>query len=301
MKLAVNYSRKAADLLRRGEITIDLFKCPAWPDLVDEISAEFPAYVHFPLKVGLGIDDALDTETREPADWLKFEDLLKRTGTPLVNAHLWVDSRDFPDIPPDTTDPAHVEMITANLIRDVEAMTRRFGPERVIVENVPDIYERMIRPVMLPGVVNQVVDETGCGFLLDIAHARLAAGSLGVDEREYISALPVDRLRELHVTGIRTVEGEWRETLREAGFDADLLDARAGQTMDHMPMTADDMAVFTWAMDNIHSGAWAAPWVATYEYGGVGVPWEQIADAHVLADHLPRMYDLVHLNGKDAA
>ncbi|MBN1120687.1 MAG: DUF692 family protein [Anaerolineae bacterium] len=299
MKLAVNYSQKAADLVRRGEAPIDLFKCPAWPDLVDEIMAEFPVYVHFPLKVGLGIDDALNTETKKPADWTAFEKLLKQTGTPLINAHLWIDSRDLPDIPPETTDPAHEEMITANLIRDVEAMVRRFGAERVIVENVPDIYEMMIRPVMLPGVISQVVRETGCGFLLDIAHARLAAYSLGIEEKAYISALPVDRLRELHVTGIRTVEGDWSDTLREAGFDANLLRSRAGQTMDHMPMTAADLENFAWAMDNIHSGVWAAPWVVTYEYGGVGRPWEPLTDANVLGDHLPKMYDLVHPNGRD--
>jgi hypothetical protein len=59
------------------------------------------------------------------------------------------------------------------------------------------------------------------------------------------------------------------------------------------------MAIFAWAMDQIHSGAWATPWVVTYEYGGVGTPWEQITDSRFLADHLPKVYDLVHPNGRD--
>lgn len=298
MKLAVNYSLKAADLVRQGDVRIDTFKCPAWPDLVDKITAEFPVYVHFPLKVGLGIDDAIDTETKKPADWALFEELLKRTGTPMINAHLWVDARDRPDIPPDTTDPAHAEMIAENAIRDIEAISRRFGADRVLVENVPDIYEKMLLPVMQSDVITQVIHETGCGFLLDITHAILAAGKLGIDERAYMNALPVDRLRELHTTGIRTVEGAWRKTLREAGFDADLLADRAGETMDHMPMTAADLDIFTWAMGQIHRGEWAAPWVVAYEYGGVGAPWENLADEHFLGEHLPVMYDLVHPNGR---
>ncbi len=41
-RFALNYSPQAADLLRAGQIEIDLFKCPAWPDLIAEAQAAAP-------------------------------------------------------------------------------------------------------------------------------------------------------------------------------------------------------------------------------------------------------------------
>ncbi len=73
MQLAVNYSTAAADLVRRVEIRVDCFKCPAWPDLVETAHALLPVNVHFPLLVGAGGGDALDGETGQPADWEKVE------------------------------------------------------------------------------------------------------------------------------------------------------------------------------------------------------------------------------------
>ena len=66
-RFSVNYSPAAASLASAGRVEVDLFKCPAWPDLVAALNV--PLYVHFALRVGLGISDAIDTRTRQPADW----------------------------------------------------------------------------------------------------------------------------------------------------------------------------------------------------------------------------------------
>ena len=88
MRFAVHYSRPAADLVDAGAIAPDFFKCPAWPDLIATVQANYPIYVHFPLRVGSGIGDAIDTETHQPAGWKKIETLLTQTDTPFVNLHL---------------------------------------------------------------------------------------------------------------------------------------------------------------------------------------------------------------------
>ncbi len=54
----------------------------------------------------------------------------------------------------------------------------------------------------IASVINQVVTETGCQFLFDIAHARLTTMNLGWDWLTYIRQLPLQRLREFHITGI---------------------------------------------------------------------------------------------------
>lgn len=70
MEFAVNYSLAAADLLREEQIQVDLFKCPAWPDLIAAAQEVHPVYVHFPLRVGAGINHAIDYEAVADRDVL---------------------------------------------------------------------------------------------------------------------------------------------------------------------------------------------------------------------------------------
>src|SRR5436309_3352695 len=117
MECAVNYSRAAAELVEAGQIRVDLFKCPAWPDLVAVASRLHPTYVHFPLRAGRGGGDVIDTETGQGTDWSLVETLLLQTDTPFVNVHLAPTVDDHPDIPIDTAAPAYVEHLTVCLIR----------------------------------------------------------------------------------------------------------------------------------------------------------------------------------------
>src|SRR5205814_2195338 len=120
------------------------------------------------------------------------EALLAQTGTPFVNLHLEPTVHDHPDMPASTTDPGDIELLTACLIRDVRAVVERFGPERVIAENVPNL-DGCMRPAYLPGVVHRVIEECGCGLLFDLSHARRAARALGIAAADYIGVLPVER------------------------------------------------------------------------------------------------------------
>jgi uncharacterized protein (UPF0276 family) len=293
MKLAVNYSHPAAELLRMGKIQVDCFKCPAWPDLVATVQDMHPVYVHFPLKVGLGIGDAVDTETGQPADWDKVETLLSQTGTPLVNLHLAPSTRDYPDIPVDTVDPVHIEMLTERMIKDIDGVVERFGAERVVVENDHDSRGRHLRPAFLPDVICRVVQETGCGLLFDVSHARLAAHHLELNAREYIQALPTAYVREIHITGIQRFEGRWIDLAQRIGIEADVVQHFAGQLIDHLPMTEEDWKFATWSMELAHSGAWGQPWIVTFEYGGVSALYQAVTDVDVLAEQIPRLYTLV--------
>jgi uncharacterized protein (UPF0276 family) len=290
---AVNYSNAAAELFRRKRIDVDLWKCPAWPDVVSLARESRAVYVHFPLLVGSGGGDAIDTETQQPADWDKVESLLAQTGTPWVNLHLGTRTRDYPELPADTTAPDHVKMLAERMTRDVQAVVDRFGAERVIVENVYDGRGMFLRPCLLGENIRRVVENTGCGFLLDLSHARLAAHYLGIDARAYIATLPVQRIREMHVTGIQPLEGRLLDLARQADSHSDLVRRYAGHPIDHMPMTDRDWAFFRWAMDNVHRGDWRDPWLVAFECGGVHGIWEAISDERVLAEQIPRLRRLV--------
>jgi uncharacterized protein (UPF0276 family) len=291
MKLAVNYSIPTADLLRKRQIEIGLLKCPAWDDLIVEAKEIHPIYVHFPLAVGRGIGDAIDTETGQRADWKKVESLLQQTGTRFVNVHLDSLRKDFPGIPASTADPAHVEMLTERTIVDLSAVAERFGTDCVIAENEYDFGSCMMHPVLSASFIRRIIEETHCGFLLDLSHARLAARVFGTDPREYISGLPVEHIREIHVTGIQRLEGHWLEAVRRC--DPDLATRCGGEWIDHMPMTEPDWDFFAWALEQISSGVWAAPQIVAFEYGGVGGLFGALLRPDTLATQVPRLSAMI--------
>ena len=294
MKLAVNYSEPAAALLRDQQIEIDYFKCPAWPDLVSTVQNIHPAYIHFPLRVGSGIGDALDAETNQLPDWNKVEQLLNRTDTPLVNLHLAPTVQDYPSIPFDSTHPVHCDRLIENMIKDTSAVVERFGAEHVIIENDNDFGGNHLQLALLPEVIGKVIEETGCGFLLDIAHAHLAAASLSIDVYEYIKALPVSRIRELHITGVQPLDWNWFKRLSQAGIDTKTFKRFEGKLVDHLPMTEKDWALFTWSIKQIHRGKWQEPWIVAFEYGGISPLHAAIADRDLLANQIPRLRSLIN-------
>ncbi len=270
MKLAVNYSPPAAALRLGGQLPIDLYKCPDWPDLIGEAvgtEGAHAVYVHFPLVAGDG--------SLENVDWPRVERLLGETRTPFVNLHLAPHAANFRG---DPESAAYRGKVLDTLRWDVETVGARFGEERVIVENVPYYsgQETRLRLGVLPETITQIINGTGCGFLFDLSHARISAHSLGVDEKEYIEALPLDRLCELHITGVGMHEG---------------------RLCDHLPLTEEDWEVTAWALAHIRAGAWACPGVVALEYGGVGPAFEWRSDPCVLAEQVPRLYNLVHTAG----
>lgn len=292
MRFAVNYSQAAADLFREGLIQLDLFKCPFWPHLIEEAQSLNSVYVHFPFKVGRGSGEAWDVETERPVQWELVERIMARTDTPLINLHLTPTPEDIPDLPPNSLEPAHVEEVTERLLRDVRAVVAEIGAEHVIVESDYGLSD-VLRPAFLPEVIRRVVEETGCGFLLDLSHVRLAARQLGMEPTAYLQGLPLTHTRELHITGIQTFDESWVARLREAEVEPATIARFAGRQLDHLPLTEEDWNFVTRALTEVHSGKWGNPWVATLEYGGVGRVWEALTEEEVLADQAPRLYDLV--------
>lgn len=262
MEFAVNYSPEAAALLADGRIAIDRFKLPDWPDLIAEARPHAPIYVHFPLGAG--------GPAPEETAWDAVARLRSETGTPLVNLHLRPSGLRFPGMAPGTTEAADRDAVAAALTEDVARACERFGADAVAVENT--IYRgpagTLPRPGVEPEVIARVVHDTGCGLVLDLAHARITAPALGLDPSDYLARLPLQRLRELHVTGVRTVDG---------------------RPQDHLPLTDADWRLLGEALDAIRAGRWARPWVVAFEYGGVGPAFGWRSDAGVLADQVPRL------------
>lgn len=270
MKFAVNYSPQAVQLLRQGRLQPDRFKCPDWPETIAEASILTPVAVHYNLRIGSG-------KIRQ-TNWEKISRLSEQTGTFFVNAHIFPSSDDFPGIPAHTPEPSHFQQVVDQLQRDVETLLEHFAPERIILENVP--YQRMqdkvMRPAVEPAVLSSLLEQTGCGLLLDVSHAQISAHFLDIDARDYMDALPINRLREMHFTGVHNLNGVLQ---------------------DHLLPQEEDWRVLEWALERIRSRAWANPWMLSFEYGGVGKRYEPpallAADIEALADYGARLQALI--------
>lgn len=81
-----------------------------------------------------------------------------------------------------------------------------------------------------PPVVHEILDATGCGMLLDLAHARISAVNMKwPSEQAYLQALPLERVREIHFT--------------RPGWQGD-------QRVDlHRPVEQDDLDSLGWVLE----------------------------------------------------
>ncbi len=262
MQFALNYSQAAVDLLTVGVLQIDLFKTPNWDDLIEAAAQYRPIHVHFPFKAGMGLPDsaALNQAARHIAE----------SATPHINTHLYPRDAHFTN----AHDPGEV---AAAMIRDIQPMVARFGADAVVAENIPYPEsagrQAALYTAALPETIHRVIEATGVGLLLDIGHAARMAEHMALDPRRYIAQLPVQHLRELHITGL--------------GYGPD------GHRSDHLQMRDDDWALFGWVLDRVRIGEFGTPRVVACEYGGVGGPYTWRSDPVVIAHDVPRMVEMV--------
>lgn len=260
MKFAINYSPQASQLLQDGQITIDFFKCPPWPDMVSQALKQRPVAVHFELKAGDGKLGSMNLK--------KVRRFLQKTGTPYVNLHLEVEKTDISKDMEEADETLCKDKALELMFRDIQSAVRRFGSDKVIVENVPFRGKtgKVMRYSVEPDLINQLVSETGCGFLMDISHARIAARHLEMDERAYMDQLPTHKLKELHFTGLHNFNGYWQ---------------------DHLEALEDDWVALDWVLGRIREGAWSKPWILAFEYGRVGEKFAWRSDSKVIAAQVP--------------
>lgn len=266
MKLAINYSEAAESLLNKGAIQIDIFKCPNWSWMIEKASNELPVIVHFDLQIG--------NRNLDNTDWQVVDQLFHETNTLYINLHLEPGRKTHSDIPADSDEPSHQDIIIERIVSEMRPIVRRYSAENIIIENA--IYRtyrgKTIKVGVLPGVFRRLFNEFNCGLLLDISHARISARSLGIAEQEYISSLPIERLKEIHFTGLHNVNGKW---------------------IDHLPILEADWPILEWVLAEINAERFSRPWLFVYEYGGVGDKYIDRCDPDVIATQIPRLSKMI--------
>ena len=260
MRFAVNYSVPLINLLNEGLVKIDLIKCPDWEGMLTEARPFGDITIHYDLKIGLGKTFNIDLN--------RIETLQKKTHTPHINTHL-VTPRNF-----DPDNSHEMQKINHLWREEIQIMIDRFGASNIVLEHFPyTLTTPHIRPAADSKIFSNVILDAGCMLLLDIAHARITADTLGMDVRQYISAFPLDRLVELHITGIKKFNGV---------------------LTDHFELSQEDYELLSWALNEINRGNWRRPEIIALEYGGVGTTFTWRTDPLLLREQVPKLYQMIH-------
>jgi hypothetical protein len=206
MELTTNLSDPLLDLVDNGQAPIDGVEVGPWfseqqtRDYRQRLP-ELPFYFHgghLIAQVGWF-----------PGTAAKIAAYVQSTGSPWASMHL---SMWFPGMVSLMMGRGwrlprpNVERATRRLVRQVKRLIHALEVP-VILENMPSLPFDGYDFEADPGRITDVLDETGCSFLLDTGHASVAAAALGLEAEAYVSALPLDRVVQVHVSGPRMKGG----------------------------------------------------------------------------------------------
>ncbi len=96
--------------------------------------------------------------------------------------------------------PLYTEDLLRDYVANARALREALGVP-LVIEPIPTYL-----PLDLPQMgevefVRRFYEASGCGMLLDVAHAWLSAHYAGLPPREFLASLPLERVIELHVAG----------------------------------------------------------------------------------------------------
>ncbi len=232
IQLAANDSSALRSLLKKVNPPVDYLKLPLGPDVETQLlqaQGLRPVLLHGwgpEYRVGMaGIPDEA-----------RLQALVAGSRTPYLSVHLDVQPEDLERLTPG----AALERVASS----VERLRELTGLD-VLLENIAH-YEWSERPTFVsdPHWIEAALEISGARLLLDIAHARVSAYHRHESETEYLDALPLASITEIHVSAPRLET----EGLRDR----------------HLPMQAQDY-------DLLESALKRAPnlKIITLEYGGI--------------------------------
>ena len=288
--LGANGTEAMAALLADGEEPpVDYMKVGPFMGMeaIGALSQAYPLMLH--------LDDTLSGHTPLPRDQVaRLQDLVHLTGTPWTSEHLGFG---VAEITLDESLQVHAlslglrrEVAQTNIARNASAL-RAALPVPLLLENVP-LYPNVVhRHVTRPAFIREVLDLAGCDLLLDLAHARVTASLLGMTPEAYLNALPLERVREIHVSGpraISTLPPTRQRLLQDNALTvASELVFDEGWLVDvHDTMTEVDYALLAWTL------ARCRPMAISLEY---------YRDAARLQEQLLRLSQIIENTGQQPA
>lgn len=162
-------------------------------EILDRVAERYPVVMHG-VSLSIGSADPLDF------DYLRqIKQLRDRIGARWVSDHLcWtgVSGQNNHDLLPlPFTEEALVHV--AGRVREVQD----FLGAPLVLENPSSYVEFAGTPLKEWEFLRGIVESANCGILLDVNNVYVSAKNHGFDPEDYLSALPMDRVVQIHVAG----------------------------------------------------------------------------------------------------
>jgi uncharacterized protein (UPF0276 family) len=214
MEFAVNFSDILMMLLDQDPgLPVDYIKVPTipFPGCRFQFDRGETKRKLLPHLAQSGVISLGRTDPDEQFNSVLIHQILQRTNPPYLSTHLEARWDDFPEY----RDYQHQNHpLIQGVLREhfLKAIARVKASIHIplVIENFPYYHwGRHFKTCTEPEFLTELCEEGDCGFLLDIAHARCSAWNFTMDVKDYFNALPLNRLREIHLGGtkVRPAEG----------------------------------------------------------------------------------------------
>ena len=232
--LAVNDTPVSRKLLKEGRLEVDRFETSG---PLTEAAVAICAHAKMPLLLHNG---AWNWSLGDP-DVLTKTDVLEQTrrrleltGAPWLSTHLGysaaqVEFKEGVGFRPEDIERG-MHPASARLTREalLEATVQNLHTLQkaitvpLLVENLDFNPTGAYDHVCEPGFITEVFAVTKVDLLLDLAHAQVSASHLGYRIKDYLAELPLERVKQLHVSAPRLAGNilvDVHERLGEADYD----------------------------------------------------------------------------------
>ena len=161
--------------------------------VLERVVERYPVALHG-VSLSIGSTDPLDRGYLQ-----NLKALATRTRAAWVSDHLCftgVLGRNTHDLLPLPYDQATLRHVTRRVKQVQDAL------ERPLVLENPSTYLAYARSTMTEWeFLSALCDATGCGLLLDVNNVYVSSFNHGFDPRQYIDAIPADRVVQVHLAG----------------------------------------------------------------------------------------------------
>ena len=259
MKIGCNYSKELIELIEETEVEIDYIKVGAFKpfiDILDEIYLIKPMLIH-----GFGFFEHAGMDMNIYIDWDEINNTLLRYSSPHLGFHFSIYEND-------RLYKENEKDIVNNMIKTVKVWKSNLKIP-LLIENMdycPYYKDRLaaLEICVKPNVISQACYEANVDLLFDIAHARVSAYHMKINIFEYINMLPLDRIKEIHMTGTQLVKG-------------------VGFVDSHLESKDSDYRILEYVLGK------ANPNVLTLEYGWPGEKYKFRTKKELIKDQLNKL------------
>ena len=238
--LTVNSSESLKQLHEEGFDCFDGIEVGPWfqPQEIVQLRERYagkPFYFH--------LGNILSPVKKGKAFFNQLRQYLACTDTPWVSCHtellprhvFYLGQHAGIRLPPPTSEKG-IQQFT----RALEQVKAASSPLPILLENMHSLRGRQYDYAASPEIIAILLEQSNADFLLDIAHARVAAAFQHQEIHRYIERFPLNKLAQIHVSGVREINGHLQDA--------------------HESMQEEDYALLAWLLSI------SKPQVVTLEY-----------------------------------